>query len=102
MRVLLENIVCPLIFSKCLGEEEHYLMYRASHGFMKLRIDYFNIQKELKLLIMNSRPTDCFLTIMRSNPLLRNPVKEECLLKILGEIELNLLEFQYPLKEAEK
>ena len=55
---------------------------------MKLRIDYFNKLKELKLLIMNK--PDCFINIMTSDTLLSNPVMGEFLFKILYEIEQNI------------
>ena len=51
-------------------------MYCTSPGLMKLRIDYFNKIKELKLLIMNK--PDCFLNIMTSE------------FKIVDEIEQNI------------
>ena len=54
---------------------------------MKLRIDYFNKMKELKLLIMNK--PDCFINIMTSDTLLSNPVMGELLLKVLDEKEQN-------------
>ena len=48
-----EKRVCPLCFSRSIGDAQHYLMHCTSPGFMKLRIDYFNKIRELKLLNMN-------------------------------------------------
>ena len=59
---------------------------------MKLRIDYFNKLKKLKLLIMNK--PDCFINIMTSDTLLSNPVMGEFLFKILDEIEQNIWEIR--------
>ena len=87
-----EKRVFPLCFSRSIRDEQHYLMYCTSPGLMKLRIDYFNKIKELKLLIMNK--LDCFLNIMASNTLLSNPVMGEFIFKILDEIEQNIYELR--------
>ena len=80
-----EKRVCPLCFSRSIGDEQHYLMYCTSPGLIKLRMDYFSKMNELKRLITNK--PDCFLNIMMSDPLLSNPVMGEFLSKILYEIE---------------
>ena len=74
--------------SGSIGDEQHHLMHCTSPGLIKLRIDYFNKIKELKLLIMNK--PDCFLNIMTSDTLLSSPVMGEFLFKILDEIEQNI------------
>ena len=71
-----------------IGGEQHHLMHCISPGLIKLRIDYFNKIKELKLLIMNK--PDCFLNIMTSDTLLSSPVMGEFLFKILDETEQNI------------
>ena len=48
-----------------IGDEQHHLMHCTSPGLIKLRIDYFNKIKELKLLIMNK--PDYFLNIKKSD-----------------------------------
>ena len=37
-----EKRVCPLCFSRSIGDEQHYLMYCSSPGLVKLKIDYFS------------------------------------------------------------
>ena len=71
-----------------IGAEQHHLMHCTSPGLIKLRIDYFNKIKELKLLIMNK--PDYFLNIKKSDTLLSVPVMGEFLFKILDEIEQNI------------
>ena len=71
-----------------IGDEQHHLMHCISPGLIKLKIDYFNKIKELKLLIMNK--PDCFLNIMTSDTLLSSPVMGEFLFKILDETEQNI------------
>ena len=83
-----EKRVRPLCFSRSIGDEQHYLMYRTSPGLIKLRIDHFSKMNELKHLITNK--PDCFLHIMTSDPLLSNPVMGEFLFKILDEIKKDI------------
>ena len=79
----------PLCFSRSIGDGQHYLIHCNSPCIIKLRNDYFNKIKELKLLIMNK--PDCFINIMTSDPLLSSPVMGELLFKILNEAEQNIV-----------
>ena len=78
----------PVVLQQTIGGERHYLMFCTSPGLMKLRIDYFNKIKELKLLVMNK--PDRFINIMTSDTLLSSPVMGEFLFKILDEKERNI------------
>ena len=52
--LVIESFQLTLKFHSFIpSNEQHYLMYCTSPSLMKLRIDYFNKIKGLKLLIMN-------------------------------------------------